>query len=342
MESNRLLIGVQFIDKSGQNTVIELIVLRDSTLQQLFDGIRYGLLKKGKMSVYKTCSQIFDICIRERSREGEYKKITLTSHNESLGLPKNAQNRVILRQTDNGKTLTELGFISSTRIVFDCTEQYQSFEINTSGIVPAFNPDTKPDPEKRFPEYNISTRQLYVFDNTPVDIIPPSNPPQKQNQNLFFTMLPTVLMISVMILVRSMISQGGNGMTMIALSASMSGVTMLIAIINWLRQNYTYKKQLLEWRYHYEEYIKNTIADVKRRMMMDTQKLDSLYPDVNELLNRDNKESGIYSVCGDIFSRCSAAACCIILIDLSELLNINHCIYNVTVTSSDCVLCILE
>ncbi|MBR6243737.1 MAG: hypothetical protein IKQ90_09625 [Ruminococcus sp.] len=306
MESNRLLIGVQFIDKSGQNTVIELIVLRDSTLQQLFDGIRYGLLKKGKMSVYKTCSQIFDICIRERSREGEYKKITLTSHNESLGLPKNAQNRVILRQTDNGKTLTELGFISSTRIVFDCTEQYQSFEINTSGIVPAFNPDTKPDPEKRFPEYNISTRQLYVFDNTPVDIIPPSNPPQKQNQNLFFTMLPTVLMISVMILVRSMISQGGNGMTMIALSASMSGVTMLIAIINWLRQNYTYKKQLLEWRYHYEEYIKNTIADVKRRMMMDTQKLDSLYPDVNELLNRDNKESGIYSVCGDIFSRCSA------------------------------------
>lgn len=307
MESNKILIGAQFIDNSGQNTVIELIVLRDSTLSQLFDGIRYGLLKKGKRSVYSTCSDIYNICIKACTPDGIYRKITLTSHNEALNLEKNSQNRVVLRQSDGSKKLTDLGFISSTRIVFDCQEQYQSFEINTKAIIPAFNPSTKPDPEKRFPEYNISTRQLYVFDDTPVDIIPPSNPPQKQNQNLFFTMLPTVMMVSVMILVRSMMSRGGSsGMSMIALSASMSSVTMLIALVNWLRQNYTYKKNLLEWRFHYEEYIKNTIADVKRRMTMDTQKLAALYPDVNDILNRENVEQGIYSVCGDIFSRCGA------------------------------------
>lgn len=50
MESNKLLIGVQFIDPDNtkENLVFELIVLRDLTLKQLIDGIRYGLLKKGE------------------------------------------------------------------------------------------------------------------------------------------------------------------------------------------------------------------------------------------------------------------------------------------------------
>ena len=46
MESNKLLIGVQFIGENGASIVIELIVLRDITLKQLLDGIKYGLMKK--------------------------------------------------------------------------------------------------------------------------------------------------------------------------------------------------------------------------------------------------------------------------------------------------------
>ena len=57
MESNKLLIGVQFIDPDNtkENLVFELIVLRDLTLKQLIDGIRYGLLKKGEHPFYARC-----------------------------------------------------------------------------------------------------------------------------------------------------------------------------------------------------------------------------------------------------------------------------------------------
>ena len=43
MESNKLLIGVQFNDVRGVGIVLELIVLRDITLRLLLDGIQYGL-----------------------------------------------------------------------------------------------------------------------------------------------------------------------------------------------------------------------------------------------------------------------------------------------------------
>lgn len=53
MESNKLLIGVQFNDERGVGIVMELIVLRDITLRQLLDGIQYGLKKKCKEGVYQ-------------------------------------------------------------------------------------------------------------------------------------------------------------------------------------------------------------------------------------------------------------------------------------------------
>ena len=61
MENNKLLIGVQFIDPdSGESLVFELIVLRDLTLKQLLDGIKYGLAKKAGQAFYAKCKQIYD------------------------------------------------------------------------------------------------------------------------------------------------------------------------------------------------------------------------------------------------------------------------------------------
>ena len=59
MESNKLLIGVQFIDPmvNNKSLVFELIVLRDLTLNQLIDGIKYGLAKKGDVRAAGSCSR---------------------------------------------------------------------------------------------------------------------------------------------------------------------------------------------------------------------------------------------------------------------------------------------
>ena len=301
MESNKLLIGVQFIDERGTSMVIELIVLRDITLRQLYDGIKYGLEKKKSDEMYRACGRIFDVCVKSLDSAGIYRKITLTSYNESIGSEKNSKNRVIVRHADLNKKLYEVGFITSTKIVFDCTEKYQSFEVNTRSIIPPFNPGNREKTSVTFPEYNISTRQLYRFDETPVQILPPSDPPQQQHQNLFMLILPTLLMISAMTVVRSLISTGG--IAMMAMSCVMGVATMVTTIINYVRQKKDYRKKLADWREQYQNYITKTITGIQQRKAADVAKLCELYPDVNDILNAADTKHSVYSVSANIFSR---------------------------------------
>ncbi|MER2080031.1 MAG: FtsK/SpoIIIE domain-containing protein [Ruminococcus sp.] len=303
MESNKLLIGVQFIDPDNtkENLVFELIVLRDLTLKQLIDGIRYGLLKKGEDPFYARCRGIFEKCIADRLPNGLYPKITMTSYNDAFARKKADGSRASVTREDMEKTLVSVGFISSTRLVFDPTERYRSFEINASAVIPAFSPENGEG--VAFPEYNISTRQLTRFDDTPVEIIPPAAPPQKTEQNIFFLLLPTIVMIAVTILTRVMTS-GAGSIGAVLLSAAMSLVTVVLSVVNYVRQGNKYKKDLKKWRTDYETYIDKTIARILSRQEQDAARLDELYPDVNELFDESKPEKSVYGVIGSIFSRC--------------------------------------
>ncbi|MBR1481559.1 MAG: hypothetical protein IJ598_01180 [Ruminococcus sp.] len=302
MESNKLLIGVQFIDPKNpkENLVFELIVLRDLTLRQLIDGVRYGLLKKGDDPFYARCRRVFEESIADRDAAGTYKKITLTSYNDAVAHKKSGGARAAVTQADMEKPLVAVGFISSTRLVFDPTERYRSFEINTSAVIPAFSPDNEDG--IAFPDYNISTRQLTRFDDTPVEIIPPSNPPQKTEQNIFFLLLPTIVMIAVTIMTRVMTS-GAGSIGAVLLSAAMSLVTMVLSVVNYVRQGNQYRKNLKKWRTDYESYIDKTIARILSRQEQDAARLDEMYPDVNELFDESKPDKSVYGVIGSIFSR---------------------------------------
>lgn len=307
MESNKLLIGLQFINEGQEAIFIELIVLRDMTLRQLFDGIKYGLAKKQEDAVYRSCKAIFDNCM-EGDGSGVYKKICLTSHNNTRENDNVINNRFVIKNSDFGKTLAEAGFISSTRVVFDPAGNYVSFNIvdNNIEIIPAFNPNDKNGSHVSFPDYNISTRQLYKFNNEPVEIIPPSDPPAKNEQNLFFTLLPTLLMVSMMVLVRGiMASSTGSDISMVILSAAMSGISLVMALINWFRQKRKYKKDVIKWKQTYQGYADKTIEDILERQKKDSDKLNEIYPDINDIFEQQDSYKSVYGICGDIFSRCS-------------------------------------
>ena len=310
MESNKLLIGVQFIDsiKTGKSYVIELIVLRDLTVKQLIDGINYGLAKKcaGGDSICTICRDVFNECISVCDGEGNLKRVSLTSHSSSAYNRSVSDNRALLNLSDLNKTISDVGFISSTRIVFDPSESYRSYDVNTSAIIPAFNPKNTSRDAVTFPDYNISTRQLYKFDDTPVEIISAPSPPNKPEQNLFFMLLPTILMMSMMVLVRGFMSMNGtSSFSMVIFSVSMSAVTLVMSIINFIRQKKKYKEALERWKKEYEDYIDKTVNNITERQKNDTLKLNELYPDINDLINEKIPGRSIYSVSGDIFSRCS-------------------------------------
>ena len=211
MENNKILIGVGFI-KPGKNEefyVMQLIVLRDLILKQLIEGIKYGLEKKIKTiagttnnvekNIYLECQNIFNNCINNKNPFyiSDFKK------RESNKSNTRESNKLDLEESGDEK-LCDLGFITSSLIIFPSDREYDSNYLiaDNSQIIPAFNFDSDPTSEKIFPDYNISTRQRNILDTTPFSIIPSPDLPQKQKQNIFLMLLPTIAMIVVMVLVR--------------------------------------------------------------------------------------------------------------------------------------------
>jgi len=321
VENNKLLIGAQFTDKDStgkeKHINIELYVVRDITLLQLIDGIRYGLAKLAKtqsehQNIYKNCCEIMSKCISEplclsetfRGSNGEtyFKNITFTSFNAAvIGKKYRADERFAFSLTDTEKALCDLGFITSSRIIFDATGSFEPRGmLNTDNVVEAFNPQTSQ--KFFFPEYNISTRQIYKFDDTPIDIIAPTDPPKKPNHSLFSMLLPSIISVAVMMLMRMVImSSTGSGITMVLLSVAMGISAVVTTTMMWRRQKKEYAVNLEDWRTRYENYINSVFLSIKDRQKKDVQKLEEIYPDMITLINQD--QQGVYALNEHIYSR---------------------------------------
>ena len=140
MESNKILIGVEFGDGERVIGGFELMVLRDLTLKQLIEGINTGLKNKTKSKdssekqLFENFSDIFtDYC-------SIYDTIIITSSNEGIDTG--------ISISENGdKKLYELGFITSTRIIFNSNGQAKVYSLNNPEAVNRAFKD-------EFPKYN--------------------------------------------------------------------------------------------------------------------------------------------------------------------------------------------
>ena len=165
MESNKIMIGVEICIPNEESVKYELIVLRDIMLVDLLDGIVYGLKKlAGRGSkLDEKCLKVVDECLSVSNNVHVYNKILLTSFNpqsyKDSGREGAEGSRLCLHSTDFTKDLDALGFISSTRIIFDPSGTYRSYHLNLANIIPAFNPANN-DHAYVFPDYNISSRQF--------------------------------------------------------------------------------------------------------------------------------------------------------------------------------------
>ena len=349
MENNKLLIGVQFTysvtpssRKAGDSAptarhhTLELYVLRDITLQQLMDGIEYGLRKRVDSSpMYQKCYDIFKTCASEVSNEGErpyFSQIRLgfchqqtaeaavNDKGEKLTFQRNKQ--LYLYRDSCSQPLYKLGFINSSRLIFsEVSEIGFKGSVDTSNLVEAFAPvsDDKQNSTVKigrkitFPEYNISTRLLYRFDETPVEIIPPQEPPKKPEQSLFTLLLPSLLTLLVMLVGRTFIMGmfSGNamsGLQMALFSGLMSAIAVVTTTLTWRRQQREYRINLANWRVRYEDYINRLMKEIRGRQRRDAQKLKELYPDVTELVQPAHKtdtegNASVYSLNSNVYSR---------------------------------------
>lgn len=316
MENNKLLIGVQFTNEVSvgkfEHYNIELFVPRDIMISQLLEGIKYGLKKRAisgakNSDVYEQCRGVFSQTISKTAVDENGRQylthVTFTSFdfNKADGVIKKGD-RCTFYVEELARPICELGFITSSRIIFDLSGHFQAQGmLDTSNLIDAFNPN-KSD-SIFFPEYNISTRQLYRFDEKAIEIIDPTEPPQKNNNSLFSMLLPSIVSIGVLLAVRvvMMSTSGSSGIPMIILSVAMGITAVITTSLSWKRQRKAYSDDLKDWRNQYEDYIDNLIREIKARQEKDTKKLDELYPDVVSLINPDEK--GVYSLNERLYSR---------------------------------------
>ena len=316
MENNKILVGAQFgeVKENGNYNHInlELYVLRDILLGQFLDGIWYGLLRMAEEdpeygTVYRYCSEIFSKSFQGtwKSDHLNFDQITLTSYSR---LSTNAYNlrsgRFVFGPEDMSKPLYMLGIVPSSRIVFNAEGSCPLLgELKPQYVIEAFSP--KVFLGHTFPEYNISSRQLYRFDATPIKIIPPSDPPKRPNRSLAYVLLPTLITMGVMIASRMIMSSRnvGSAVTMAALSMAMGLTAVVTTMMNWKRGNREYEENLQMWHTQYEKYIDEILEKIQRRQKRDTEKMDELYPDMLTLIRKN--ENGIYSLNEKLYSRAS-------------------------------------
>ena len=316
MENNKLLIGVQFTEKDrlgrDNHLIIELYVVRDITLSQLIEGVKYGISKFAEQEgpdkeIYRKCDSIFRRCVTETVRHANgkiyFKNITYTAFNGSrLGGGKLISKRLAFTLEDTERPLCDLGFITSTRLIFDATGMLEpKGELDTQSVIAAFDPNCSQ--KIFFPEYNISTRQMYRFDDSPVQVIAPTNPPVKSDRSLFSLLLPSLCSIGMMMVMRMLMS-GGNGMAMALMSVGMGAVGAVMTVVNWRRQNKEYTEKLAQWRSQYEGYANGLMDSIVDRQKKDALKLNELYPDMLRLI--EHGDEGIYSLNNNLYSRSPA------------------------------------
>ena len=330
MESNKLLIGITFYysrkitKEDGSVTtrldeyVQEFIVPRDATLRQLLEGVQYGFLKRIKEYVnaggdqrsdeYKremTCLRCCMDCMN-KIVDNTYPWITITSFDASVDGLIFKNGRVQITRDHESKKLYELGFLSSTRLVFDNTERFESFAVveNTdAGRITAAFRKGNGAPELVFPKFNISNRQLYQFNTEPVEIIPPAQVPQKPKNTLLLSILPSLIMAFSMIMMRSFTSSGENNAGMIGMYVVMAAAGIISSIIMFLFQRRDHKKELAKWRINYQNYIDRVCANIEDRQRIDRNQLERLYPEIHTIVESINGTEDDPFINGRVFSR---------------------------------------
>lgn len=235
------------------------------------------------------------------------------AHNDQIWLNRHRKLKDILREVKNEKykendimgntSIDKLGFMTTTRVIFDCGNAHAGrFLFQEGELNSAF--------KNNIPEYNISDRPLYELDSTPVNIILPTNPPQKNKQNFIVMLLSPLLMTGSMLVLRLFLNSGSGlgGINTIFMSTAMLTTSIIIGIVNFFLQNKSYREAVEEWRKQYQNYISTLIKDIEARQMSDIRKLHELFPPVYNADYSDRIEiSGLVGkaikLSGDIFGR---------------------------------------
>lgn len=291
MENNKLLIGVRFVPNDGSEKAclnLELEVLKDMKLYHLLEGIVYGIRK---LPLYEEISRDYqNVPAQTDQVEKAVDELVNNSHLESYVYADKDNKSARCFSKENGdldKSLSDLGFISSSVIVFTNEPESgpKTKTIDRGRITSAFAADINEKNGQRiaFPEYNISSRDLITFDSSPITLLPAGEPPQFSRTATLNVILPSLVSTVLLIGLRTFsYTQSADSayLIMASIFTALSGV--ILSAVRLFQQKRIYKNSLECWKKNYEKYISAKIKDIRDRQKMYHDWLSQRYPLIEE------------------------------------------------------------
>ena len=228
-----------------------------------------------------------------------------------------------------GKTLKEIGFVTSTRLVFtehDAGVQADKKDVNVflfqnqkiskqhGEITENRIVGVREGYRENIPLYNISNRPLYLLNTESVKIIPPTERPKEQQQGVLKSMISPVLMSIIMIASRSGMASSSGISKMNILYALMGVIAIATTVYGYIDNKRTFEKSENDWKTHYERYIQRILYDIVEKQECDKKQLKALYPSMLGLEEKQKlsiwdtkKKNSLVDMCAeihpDIFTR---------------------------------------
>lgn len=281
MKNNEIMISAKF-QSDELSEEISFLIIKDITLRALIEAIYYGLEKAQPR--FEQHFHLLENYLKTRRQlqvlynaKGDFKVIDCTQCFEEKD-----ENGQVKTVSILDKQLDDLGFVTSSCLLFTT-----SLEITEEALFA--NPEASYILKRNDTlEYNISTRRLNVIESSVINILPPSEMPQKSKQSFLDVIIPTLLSTGGMLAARALMqlfapSTNNMGGTMLVMSAAMAVVSFVTTFYNYQKQKTEYRKSVEEWKENYENYIKEKIKTIKKWQESDIKYLNSTYPNMETL-----------------------------------------------------------
>ena len=200
------------------------------------------------------------------------------------------------QQNHGGKLLRELGFVNSTRIIFDPAMWHRADSLFGDTL-------SEYKVQKLSPIYRVGDRPKEVFDDTPIRVLPPEN--TKQPLQLY--LVPMIVAPAVMIAVFAGIwFLGGQSAMPDRIYPYILGTILAIAaigLVGWGASRQAAKVWIKMQCLDYQKYIRQTIGQIRSRQNANAAVMRRENPPVLDPILRLDLVHMANSVSSELFSR---------------------------------------
>ena len=200
------------------------------------------------------------------------------------------------KRLHGSKTLRELGFVTSTRVIFDPVLWHQASRLFDERMI-----------ERSFreyaPVYNISGHPVIQISEEQITVFPPVTPPELAKRDPLPLVLSPVINTGASFLILMLTDAVNSLLTAGLMAAVMSVTTLGVGYLAGKRTEDAHRRDLKQWAKQYEQYICKLIGTIVERQSVDRDRMLHHYPPAYDPHTEADLLRRAMMINGAIFSR---------------------------------------